>query len=95
MDFTLALTVGAALLALWLDARLASIRPQDPMQILLHAGLSVFALFGSVGVLYLVHGIPQRLFLVVVMTVFLPALVYALVAGAWLLRAIAGLARVG
>jgi hypothetical protein len=95
MGFTFALTVGAALLAVWLDVRLASIRPQEPLAILLHAAISIFGLFAAVGLLYLVHGVPQSLFLVAVLTLFLPALVYALVAGAWLLRAFAGLARAG
>ena len=93
VHFTLALAIGAALIALWLDVRLAAVRPGTPAQILTHAVMSLFALFGSVGLLYIVHGVPEGMFLVVVLTVFLPALVYALVAVAWLLRALAELAR--
>ena len=95
-DFTLALTFSAGLLALWLDARLASLRPKTPGMSLLHAVLSLVALAASVGLLYLVHGVPQTLFMVAVLTVFLPALIYALLAGLWMLRALtdlAGLAR--
>ena len=93
IDFSLALMVGAALLALWLDLRLAGLRPQTPAQGLIHAAVSLFGLFAAVGLLYLVHGVPQTLFMVVVLSVFLPALIYALVAGAWMLRALADLAR--
>ena len=92
-DFSLALVVSAALLALWLDARLSSLRPHTPGDILVHAAISLFALFASVGLLNLIHGIPQGLFMVAVLTAFLPALVYSLVAMAWLLRALAALVR--
>jgi hypothetical protein len=93
VDFTLALVFGAGLLAFWLDARLASVRPQDPAQTLMHAGISLFGLFAAVGVLHLVNGVPQMLFMVTVLAVFLPALIYSLVAGAWMLRALADLVR--
>jgi hypothetical protein len=95
-EFTLALTLGAGLLAVWLDARLASFRPQTPGKSLLHAVLSLVGLGASVGLLYLVHGVPQLMFLVAVLTVFLPALIYALLAALWMLRMLtdlAGLAR--
>jgi hypothetical protein len=95
-DFTLALTFGAGLLALWLDARLVSLRPKTPGMSLLHAVLSLVGLAASVGLLYLVHGVPQTLFMVAVLTVFLPALIYALLAALWMLRALTdltGLAR--
>jgi hypothetical protein len=87
---TLGLAVGAALLAAWLDARLGDARPQAVKQIFLHAALSVVALMGSVGLLSLVYGIPQATFMVVVLTVFLPALVYTLLAGFWMVRALTG-----
>jgi hypothetical protein len=87
---TLGLAIGAALLAAWLDARLGDVRPQTPKQTLVHAGLSLVALMSSVGLLSLVYGIPQGTFMVVVLTVFLPALVYALLAGFWLVRALGG-----
>ena len=96
IDFTLALPFGGALLAMWLDLRFAGLRPRTPAQSLIHALLSLFGLTASVGLLYLVHGVPQTLFMVAVLTVFLPALIYALLAALWMLRAltdIAGLAR--
>jgi hypothetical protein len=87
---TLGLAIGAALLAAWLDVRLGDARPQTPKQTLIHAALSVVGLMSSVGLLSLVHGIPQGTFMVVVLTVFLPALVYAMLAGFWMLRALTG-----
>ncbi len=89
MDFTTALTLGAGLLAIWFDLRLLAVRPKSPAQSLLHAGLGLLALFGATGLVYLVHGVPQALFMVTVLVVFLPALVYALLAGLWMLRALA------
>jgi hypothetical protein len=55
------------------------------------AGLIV--LQASVGALYLVHGIgiSQSLFMVAVFVLFLPALVYALLTGLWLIRTVAEL----
>jgi hypothetical protein len=91
-DFTLALTFGGALLAMWLDTRLASVRPRTPTWSLIHALLSLVALLSSVGLLYVVHGIPENLFMVAVLTVFFPALVYALLATLWMLRALTDLA---
>ncbi len=91
MGFTLTLTVGAALLAAWLDVRLANLRPKTPTQSLTHALISVLTLVGSAGLLGLIYGIPQIAFLIVVLAVFLPALVYALLAGWWMMRALAEL----
>ena len=94
VDFSLALTIAAGLLAAWLDLRIGDARrPGTPALRLAHVAASMFALFGSVGVLYLVHGIPQLAFMAVVLAVFLPALVYVLLAGLWLLRTLAELAR--
>jgi len=91
IDFTLVMPVAGALLAAWLDVRLGDARPESPIQRGVHAGLSVVALFGAVGLLYLVHGIPQGLFMVVLLTVFFPTLVYALLACLWMLRALSDL----
>jgi hypothetical protein len=90
-DFTLALTLAAGMLAAWIDVRLGEARPAEPMQRVVHVGLSIFGLFAATGLLYLVHGVPQGLFMVVVLTVFVPALVYALLAGIWMMRALADL----
>jgi hypothetical protein len=92
MSFMTGLTLGAALLAAWLDYRLGDARPGTPEQRMIHAALSVVGLFAAVGLLYLVHGIPQAIFMVAVLGAFLPALVYALLAGFWMLRTLTDLA---
>jgi hypothetical protein len=91
MDFTLTMTLGASLLAIWLDARLVSLRPKTPARGLLHAAISALAMFGAVGLLAYVYGIPELAFMAVVLGVFLPTLVYALLAGLWMLRTLADL----
>jgi hypothetical protein len=48
-------------------------------------------MFGAVGLLALIYGIPQWAFMTVLLTVFVPSLVYALLAGLWMLRALANL----
>ena len=91
MDFTLTLTLGAALLAVWLDARFTRLRPKTAAQGLTHAAVGALSVVGAAGLLGLVYGIPQALFMAVVLCVFLPALVYSLLAGLWMLRALVNL----
>jgi hypothetical protein len=91
MDFTLALTLGAALLAIWLDTRFPGIRPKTAAQGLTHAAIGVFAMFGAAGLLSFIYGMPQWGFMTVLMAVFFPALVYALLTFLWMLRALANL----
>jgi hypothetical protein len=89
MSFITGLTLGAAMLALWLDTRLGNARPETPARRTLHVGLGIVALFVSVGVLSLVHGLGQGVILVGVLTMFLPALTYALLAALWMMRTLA------
>lgn len=91
MDFTLTLTLGAGLLAIWLDDRFAGLRPKTAAHGLIHAVVSAVALIGVAALLAFIYGIPQTVFMVVVLTVFLPALVYALLSGLWMLRALRNL----
>jgi hypothetical protein len=91
MAFTLTLTLGAALVAVWLDDRFPRLRPKTPAQGFVHAAIGVFAMFGAAGLLQLVYGIPDAAFMALVLGVFGPALVYALLAGLWMLRALANL----
>jgi hypothetical protein len=91
MDFTLTLTLGAGLLAIWLDARFASLRPKTAAQSLIHAVVSAVALILVAALLAFIYGVPQWIFMVVVMAVFLPTLVYALLGGLWMLRALRNL----
>lgn len=96
MSFTVTLTLGASLLAIWLDARLPGLRPKTLAQGLIHSVIAVFTVLGAANLLVLVYGIRDAAFLALVLGVFLPALVYALLAGLWMLRALAnlhGLAR--
>jgi hypothetical protein len=96
VDFTLTLGLGAALLAVWLDTRLAARRPSSLAQGFKQAILGVLALNLSVALLEVVYGVPDPAFMALVLTVFLPALTYAMLGGLWLARALAdtaGLAR--
>jgi hypothetical protein len=87
--FAAVMTVAAALLAAWVDARVGDARPQTPGQKLMHVALSVAALNVALVVLRLVDGLPQQALTLAVLALFLPALVYALLAGFWLLRTLA------
>jgi O-antigen ligase len=98
IDFTFALAVGGFLLASWVDARIGDSRPEAPAKRIGLCLLSVLALQGSVGALYLVQaaGASQVGLLAAILGLFLPALIFALLTGLWLLRMladIAGLAR--
>jgi hypothetical protein len=89
MTMTLALALGAALLAFWFDARFPGLRPKTAAQGLIHATVGTFAMFGAAGLVALVYGIPDLAFMAVVLGVFWPTLVYALLTGLWMLRALA------
>jgi hypothetical protein len=93
--FTIGLALGAFLLASWVDAKLGDARPGSPAKRFVHAVVGLVALEGSVGLLYLVQGAStsQAVFLVAVFTLFLPALVYTVLAALWLLRMLAELAH--
>ena len=82
---TFALAVGGFLLASWVDAKVGESRPESPMK---RIGLCL------VGVLYLFDS--QAGLMAGVFGLFLPALVFAMLTGLWLIRMladIAGLAR--
>jgi hypothetical protein len=95
MGYTLTLAVGAGVLAIWLDARFPGLRPKTAAQGLIHAAVGVFTMFGAAGLLQLVYGVPDRAFMAMVLGVFLPSLTYALLAGLWMLRALANLTFAG
>jgi hypothetical protein len=46
MSFTVTLTLGAALLAIWLDMRFPGLRPKTAAQGLIHAAVGVFGMLG-------------------------------------------------
>jgi hypothetical protein len=95
MGYTLSLTLGAAVLAIWLDTRFPGIRPKTAAQGLTHAAVGVFSMLGAAGLLQLIYGIPQKAFLAIVLGVFLPALTYALLTFLWMMRALANLTFAG
>jgi hypothetical protein len=93
--FTGGLALGGFLLASWVDAKVGDARPDSPKKRFVHAAVGLLLLEGSVGLLYLVDGAgaSQPLFLVAVLALFLPALVYAVLAALWLLRMLAEFAH--
>jgi hypothetical protein len=95
MTLTVALTLGAGALAVWLDARFPALRPKTAAGGLTHAAVGVFTMLGAAGLLQLVYGIPEKKFMALVVGVFFPALAYALLAGLWMLRALANLTFAG
>ena len=95
MDYTLALTLGAGMLAIWLDTRFPGVRPKTAAQGLIHAAVGVFTMFGAAGLLSLIYGVPQWVFLTVLLAAFLPALTYALLTFLWMMRALANLTFAG
>jgi hypothetical protein len=78
--FMVALTVGAALLALWVHARFPSLAPEELPRTLLHAALA----FGVL--LVTPHLLDASAPLKGILLVVLPALVYALLGTIWILR---------
>jgi hypothetical protein len=96
IDFTFALAVGAFLLASWVDARVGDSRPEAPAKRIGLCLLGVLALQASVGGLYLVQaaGASQAGIMAAVLGLFLPALIFALLTGLWLLRMLADIVGV-
>jgi len=92
-NFTLGLLVGGFLLASWVDSRVGDSRPGATKRRMCHAFAGVIVLQVSVGALYLVHAAAssQALMLVAIFAIFLPALVYAVLGGLWVLRTLAEL----
>jgi hypothetical protein len=93
--FTVGLTVGCLVLAVWLDARLGESRPAGYIRRIGHSVVAFLVLEGSTGVLYYAkaHGLGAPGIMLGVFLLFLPALVYALLTGLWLIRTLADVAR--
>jgi hypothetical protein len=86
MNFVMALTSSAFLLAMWVDAKLEKRRPESPGWRVAHVAaacvlLQIAAFAGG-------HVIP----IVAVFALLLPALVYTFVGGLWLIRTLAEVA---
>ena len=89
------LTVGAALIAVWVDCRLGARRPASPMRRFVHAGLAFAVLQVASGVAaHFAHGAPRGQVVIAIFLLLLPSLVYAFLGGAWLVRTLAEAARV-
>jgi hypothetical protein len=95
LNFAGAFAVGAALLACWLDVRLERRRPVSPTRRFGHA-LAAFAVVRvTTAVSQELAGSdsPRLKLLAVLFAVVLPGLVYAFLAGLWLMRTLAEVAR--
>jgi len=91
-NLTLALAAGALLLASWVDAKVGDSRPESPMKRIGLCFVGVLLLQASVGGLYLFES--QAALMAAVLGLFLPALVFAMVTGLWLIRMLADIAGV-
>ena len=88
------LTVGAALIAVWADCRLGERRPATPMRRFVHAGIAFAILQIASGLAaHVAHGAPKGQGIAAIFFLLLPSLVYAFVAGVWLIRTLADAAR--
>ena len=94
-EFTVALAVGAFLLASWVDARIGDSRPESPIRRSVHVLLGLVVLKLAVVLVGVVHasGVPKIGVLIAVMVFFLPALVYTFLTGLWMMRTLADVSR--
>jgi hypothetical protein len=78
--FVLVLTVGAALLALWVDARFPKLAPASLKRVILHVAFAFV-------VLQLLSGLAAGVTVYVALfAVVLPALMYAFLTAIWFIR---------
>jgi hypothetical protein len=87
---TIALAVGGLLLASWVDAKVGDSRPESATKRIGLCLVGVLLLQASVGVLYLFES--QAALMAGVFGLFLPALVFAMLTGLWLIRMLADIA---
>jgi hypothetical protein len=94
MTFAVSLTVGAALLALWLDVRCERWRPASLVRRAVHAAIALAVLrSAAAGAHYLIVDDASAARRVVLLCVlFLPTLVYAFLTCCWLLRTLSDVA---
>ena len=78
--FALVLTAGAALLALWIDARLPKLAPATMRLVLLHVGVAVLTLQVIPG------ASSNAMIYVALFGGALPALVYGFLTAIWFIR---------
>jgi hypothetical protein len=89
------LTLGAALLSLWLDVRLAALRPDSLFRRFVHAAVACLLLQAVVGVVAALGGseAPATQRLLTLFLLLLPGLVYVFLSGLWLVRTLAEATR--
>jgi hypothetical protein len=86
-QFLMVLTVGAGLIALWINARFPKLAPDGIRTAIIHVGAAI--LVGQVllpGLTDAVPGNPVLRALVITFVLGLPALVYSLLASIWVIR---------
>jgi len=95
VGFVVFLAVGAALLALWVDVRWERWRPGSPTRRMAHsfAAYAVLRLVSVATVHLAGAGAPLGQRLAVLLLLFAPGLVYAFLAGLWVMRTLADVAR--
>jgi hypothetical protein len=93
--FGIVLAAGAALVALWIDVRWERRRPESPMRRMGHsfAAYAVLQLASAATVHLGGAGTPLGQRVAVLFVLFGPGLVYAFLAGIWVLRSLADAAR--
>jgi hypothetical protein len=87
---TLALAGGGLLLASWVDAKVGESRPESPIKLIGLCFVGVLLLQASAGALFLAKS--DAAIMAMVFGLFLPALVFAILTGLWLIRLLAGIA---
>ena len=94
MSFTVALAMGAVLLAIWIDCRFEGARPSSLVGRMVHVGVACavvqLAAFGANHLLP--DGASYDRQLLVAFGLLLPSLVYAFLSGVWLMRLLAEVA---
>jgi hypothetical protein len=90
--FPISLAVGSALLSIWLDARLEGHRPGSPASRVGHAAAAYLVLQLVVGGTAHLENAPAFERLCALFLLVLPSLVYAFLAGVWLMRTLADVA---
>ncbi len=95
MTVAVAVVVGAALLAVWLDFRLDGRRPTSPMFRIGHALAAFIVLRGVAAGSHVLAGssAPAGRAMAALFLLLLPGLVYAFLAGLWLMRTLAEVAH--
>ena len=93
LGFSVCLAVASALLAVWVDVRLDKRRPASPALRIGHAAAAYLILQGVVAATSGLDQAPMGERLAAIFGLVLPSLVYSFLAGVWLMRTLAEVAR--